>query len=78
MPPAATAAVIMGTVALAVPPIKTGLRPSNDVTGAVNIDVNSPIWGGSPIIRARAKPYGSATNAAIAPPIASPARSCQP
>ena len=30
-----TAAAMNGTVALAVPPIKTGFRPSNDVIGAV-------------------------------------------
>src|SRR5579859_7432832 len=67
-----------GTVALAVPPINTGLRPKSDVTGAVTIDVKRPSSGGSPISFARANPYGSATNAAITPPSASPARSCQP
>ena len=45
-----------GTVALAVPPIKTGLRPKSDVTGAVRIDVKRPSSGGRPISRARASP----------------------
>ena len=45
-----------GTVALAVPPIRTGLRPKNAVIGAVMIDVTRPSDGGSPIIPAIAKP----------------------
>ena len=34
-----------GTVALAVPPIRTGLRPRSDVIGAVRIDVNKAQLG---------------------------------
>ena len=37
-----TAPAMNGTVALAVPPISTGFRPSSAVIGAVRIDVNSP------------------------------------
>ena len=48
VPCAATAAAMNGTVALAVPPIKTGLRPSSEVTGAVRIEVKSPSSGGKP------------------------------
>ena len=61
-----------GTVALAVPPIRTGLRPSSAMIGAVRIDVKTPRTGGSPIREAIARPYGSAINAAITPPEASP------
>ncbi len=39
-----------GTVALAVPPISTGLRPSNAVMGAVTMEVTRPSTGGNPII----------------------------
>ncbi len=56
MPWARTAAAMNGTVALAVPPINTGLRPRSDVTGAVRIDVNRPSSGGRPISRASARP----------------------
>ena len=52
----ATAEAMNGTVALAVPPIKTGLRPRSDVTGAVRMDVKRPSSGGSPISFARANP----------------------
>jgi hypothetical protein len=45
-----------GTVALAVPPIKTGLRPSKAMTGAVKMDVNTPRTGGKPISDAIASP----------------------
>ena len=38
-----------GTVALAVPPIRTGFRPSSAVMGAVRIDVTTPRIGGKPI-----------------------------
>ncbi len=51
-----TAAARNGTVALAVPPIRTGLRPSSAVIGAVAIDVNRPSAGGRPIRRAIARP----------------------
>jgi len=68
----ATARAINGTVALAVPPIRTGLRPSSAVTGAVTIDVTIPSVGGSPIMDARASPYGRAIRAAINPPETSP------
>ncbi len=51
-----TAAAMNGTVALAVPPISTGLRPSRAMTGAVRIDVKIPRTGGSPISDAKAKP----------------------
>ena len=55
-PWARTAAAMNGTVALAVPPIKTGLRPKTDVMGAVRIDVKRPSSGGRPISRASASP----------------------
>ena len=45
-----------GTVALAVPPINTGLRPSSAVTGAVRMLVKIPRTGGSPISEAIASP----------------------
>ena len=51
-----TAPAMNGTVALAVPPIRTGLRPSSAVTGAVRIDVNRPSSGGRPMSWARASP----------------------
>ena len=51
-----TAKAINGTVALAVPPIKTGLRPSSAITGAVRIDVKTPRTGGNPISEAIANP----------------------
>jgi hypothetical protein len=44
-----TAAAMKGTVALAVPPISTGLRPNNAVTGAVKMEVATPRMGGKPI-----------------------------
>src|SRR5258708_17768856 len=66
-----------GTVALAVPPIKTGLRPSSAVIGAVATDVTNPKTGGRPIMLAIARPYGRAIRAAIAPPPKSPANSFQ-
>ncbi len=56
IPWARTAAAMKGTVALAVPPIKTGLRPRADVMGAVTIDVNRPSSGGRPMRRASARP----------------------
>ena len=56
MPCARTATVMNGTVALAVPPISTGLRPSIAVIGAVRIEVNRPSSAGSPISRASASP----------------------
>lgn len=37
-----TASAMKGTVALAVPPMSTGLRPSNAITGAVRIEVETP------------------------------------
>ena len=55
-PCARTAAAMNGTVALAVPPIRTGLRPKSDVIGAVTIEVNRPSSGGRPMSRARARP----------------------
>ena len=67
-----------GTVALAVPPINTGLRPSAAMIGAVRIDVKTPSTGGNPISDAMAKPYGSAINAAITPPEKSPSNPAQP
>lgn len=66
-----------GTVALAVPPIITGLRPNNAVTGAVATEATKPSAGGNPIIAAIAKPYGRAISAAIAPPETSPANARQ-
>jgi hypothetical protein len=45
-----------GTVALAVPPMRTGLRPSSAITGAVRIDVKIPRTGGRPMSEAIAKP----------------------
>jgi hypothetical protein len=61
-----------GTVALAVPPIRTGLRPNRAITGAVRMDVKTPKTGGKPISEAMASPYGKAINAAIRPPEQSP------
>ena len=73
-----TASAMNGTVALAVPPISTGLRPSAAITGAVRMDVKTPSTGGSPISEAIARPYGSAISAAIAPPEQSPRNPAQP
>ena len=56
IPCARTAAAMNGTVALAVPPIKTGLRPRMAVMGAVNSEVKRPMAGGKPINRAIARP----------------------
>ena len=72
MPWLFTASAMKGTVALAVPPISTGLRPRIAVIGAVSSDVKSPSTGGSPISDAIARPYGSAISAAIIPPKQSP------
>ena len=55
-PPARTAAAINGTVALAVPPISTGLRPISEITGAVRIEVKMPSTGGNPMAVASARP----------------------
>jgi hypothetical protein len=63
-----------GTVALAVPPIRTGFRPSSAMMGAVTIEVRIPSIGGRPITDAMASPYGSAISAAISPPEQSPAK----
>ena len=46
VPSVRTALAIKGTVTLAVPPIKTGFRPSTAVTGAVRIEVITPNIGG--------------------------------
>ena len=51
-----TACAINGTVALAVPPISTGLRPRIAVMGAVIIEVTTPRTGGNPIKVAMDKP----------------------
>ena len=51
-----TAMAMKGTVALAVPPISTGLRPSMAVIGALTMDVTRPRTGGNPIREAMAKP----------------------
>ena len=51
-----TASAMNGTVALAVPPINTGLRPSAAIMGAVRMDVKTPNTGGSPISDAMARP----------------------
>lgn len=67
-----TASAMNGTVALAVPPISTGLRPNSAVTGAVQMDVTTPRIGGRPISAAMESPYGSAMSAAISPPAQSP------
>ncbi len=45
-----------GTVALAVPPISTGLRPNSAITGAVRMEVKTPSTGGRPISDAMASP----------------------
>jgi hypothetical protein len=63
-----------GTVALAVPPISTGLRPIRLMMGAVRIEVKIPSTGGRPMAEARAKPYGNAMSAAIKPPAQSPTK----
>ena len=44
-----TAFAMNGTVALAVPPIRTGFLPSIAVIGAVKIEVATPRIGGNPI-----------------------------
>jgi hypothetical protein len=51
-----TACAMNGTVALAVPPISTGLRPNTAVIGALTMEVTSPRTGGKPIMEARANP----------------------
>ena len=51
-----TACAMKGTVALAVPPISTGLRPSTAVIGELTMEVTRPRTGGNPIIEAKAKP----------------------
>ena len=56
MPWVRTASAMKGTVALAVPPMRTGLRPRRAITGAVTIDVKTPSTGGSPINDAMASP----------------------
>src|SRR5690349_16594690 len=61
-----------GTVALAVPPIRTGLRPSRAVIGAVRIEVTTPRMGGRPISAALESHKGSALRAAMRPPAQSP------
>src|SRR5450432_3120370 len=76
-PCCATAWDMNGTVALAVPPINAGLRPSRAVIGAVMMDVTSPSTGGRPIMPAMARPYGSAIKAAMKPPCKSPASTRQ-
>lgn len=74
MPNCDTAAARKGTVTVDGPPIKTGLRPSSAVKGAVMIELNSPNSGGNPISAAIANPYGRAMSAAISPPKPSPQR----
>src|SRR4051812_27891190 len=69
-----TALAIKGTVALAVPPMRTGFRPKRAVMGAVVTEVTRPRTGGRPIKLAIANPYGSAMSAAMAPPERSPAK----
>ena len=56
MPCDRTALAMKGTVALAVPPIKTGFRPSSAVMGAVRIEVITPKIGGNPIKAAIERP----------------------
>ena len=56
MPWLRTASAMNGTVALAVPPMSKGLRPSKAVMGAVRIDVSIPNTGGNPIRVANDKP----------------------
>ena len=73
-----TANAMKGTVALAVPPISTGLRPIRQITGAVRIEVKIPSTGGNPMAEASASPYGSAISAAIRPPAQSPRNRSQP
>ena len=55
-PPRRAAKAMKGTVALAVPPIRTGFRPKSAITGAVRIEVNTPSTGGRPISEAMARP----------------------
>jgi len=45
-----------GTVALAVPPMSTGLRPRSAMMGAVRMEVKTPKTGGKPINDAMASP----------------------
>ena len=61
-----------GTMAFAVPPIRTGLRPGSAVIGAIKMEVKTPGTGGRLMSEAIASPYGSAIDAAIAPPQQSP------
>jgi hypothetical protein len=77
MPCSLTASAMNGTVALAVPPMRTGFLPSRAVAGAVTIEVNKPSTGGNPISEAIAKPYGIAISAAMIPPQTSPASEFQ-
>ena len=56
IPWARTAFAIKGTVALAVPPIRTGFRPNSAVMGAVRIEVTTPKIGGNPIKAAIERP----------------------
>src|SRR5579863_96778 len=72
-----TAVEMNGTVALAVPPIRTGFLPRNAVTGAVITEVRTPSTGGRPIRAAMERPYGRAISAAITPPKQSPANNRQ-
>jgi len=51
-----TAAAMKGTVALAVPPISSGLRPNIAVMGAVSTEVKIPSTGGKPINAAIERP----------------------
>src|SRR5271169_2295647 len=76
IPPALTAPRMKGTVALEVPPISTGFRPSSAQMGAARREVYRPRIGGRPIREAMASPYGSAIRAAIAPPNRSPRNNC--
>ena len=56
MPCCRTAMATKGTVALAVPPMRRGLRPRSAVTGPVRIEVKIPRTGGNPIRDAIANP----------------------
>ena len=49
MPCVLTASAINGTVALAVPPISSELRPSRTTNGVERMDVKTPRMGGRPI-----------------------------
>ncbi len=57
-----TACAMKGTVALAVPPISNGFRPSNAVRGAVATEVTSPGTGGNPVRLAIARKRGRSTS----------------